>query len=98
MKAGVDVDGSVSINMKKSIWQLPRQTCGSKSISFGELPHAREELSQTTAEEGHAYDDIGLFDAPCLNVVQGEDQGCRGEREETAEQGPSVNRKRTKNF
>lgn len=59
-------------------------TCGSKSISFGKLPHAREELSKTTAEEGHAYNNIGFFDVPCLDVVHGEDESCRAEREEAA--------------
>ena len=44
-------------------------TCGSESISFGELPHAREELSETTAENGHADNDIGVLDVPCLDVV-----------------------------
>ena len=71
-------------------------TCGSESVSFGELPHAREELSETTAEDGHADDDIGVCNAPCLDVVQRKHQGGRGEREEAARQGPSVSQKRTK--
>ena len=70
-------------------------TCGAKGISLGELPHARGDMcDSTTAEDDHAYDEIGTFDVPCLDVVQEYHQHCRAEREEAAAgKGLSVNRK-----
>ena len=70
-------------------------TCGSEGISLGKLPHAREDMSDTAAEDRHAYDEIGMFDVPCLDVVEGYHQRCRAEREEAAGKGLSVNRKQT---
>jgi hypothetical protein len=38
-------------------------TSGTKSVSTGKLPHAREELGEPTDEDGHADDDIGSRNA-----------------------------------
>lgn len=73
-------------------------TCCSKSISLGEPPRAREDVSYTAAENAHAYDEIGVCDAPCLEVIQRDHESCRAEREEAAGWCPSVNRNEPKSL
>ena len=59
-------------------------TCTTKRVSARELPHAGEELGQSTGEKGHADDNVGGFDATSLNVDEGEDERRRGEGEQAA--------------
>lgn len=53
-------------------------------VSSRELPHARHELRQATAEDSHADDDVGLGNMPNLSVVDGQHESCRREGEETS--------------
>jgi hypothetical protein len=50
----------------------PLLTSGTEGISRSELPHASEELSKATEEEGHAYHDVGDSDVACVDIVEGE--------------------------
>ena len=59
-------------------------TCTTKRISARELPHACEELGQSTSEKGHADDNVGGFDTASLNVDEGEYECRRGEGEQAA--------------
>jgi hypothetical protein len=70
----------------------PESTIGSESgstehVTAGELPHACEELSETTAEDGHSDYEVGCGDAPSSNVVEGEDECGRRKREQTQRRG-----------
>lgn len=60
------------------VWRrvkLERQrTRGSKGVTSGELPHARQELGETARETGHADNDIGGVDVSCINIVQGKNE------------------------
>jgi len=58
-------------------------TSSSKDVSSRELPHSSEQLSKTTAEDGHADNRIGMRDASCLQVVQRQNECCRCEGEKT---------------
>ena len=61
---------------------LTRRT---ECVAVWKCPHASEELSETTSEDGHANDDIGLGDTACPDVVEREEE-CRGrKREHTTE-------------
>jgi hypothetical protein len=57
--------------------------CSTESVALGELPHASEELSETTTEDGHANNDVGVSDGADLEVVHREHESCRCERKET---------------
>ena len=52
----------------------------SETVASGELPHARKELSETTAEESHTDDDVGGVDTARINIVkrQNERRGREG--------------------
>jgi hypothetical protein len=60
-----------------------KRTGSTEHVTAGELPHACEELSETTAEDGHSDYEVGCGDAPSSNVVEGEDECGRRKREQT---------------
>jgi hypothetical protein len=83
--AGRDQDGRVG-HPESTI----RSECGStKDVTAGELPHTRQQLGETTAEDGHADNGVGVVDAPGLEVEQRQDESRRREREEAERAGVS---------
>ena len=65
-------------------------TSSAKGVASGELPHASEELGETTAEEGHTNDDVGGLDATSMDIVKGQNQRRGREREEATVQQKDV--------
>ena len=64
--------------------KLSERLAGStKSVTSGELPHAGKELGETTAEESHADDDVGGFDATGMDIEQRQNKRRRSKGEET---------------
>jgi hypothetical protein len=64
--------------------QLKEKLAGSsEAVASGELPHARKELGETTAEESHANDDVGSVNATCTDIVQRQNERRGGKRVET---------------
>jgi len=55
---------------------------GTEGVAASKLPHASQELDETSYTDCHTDDDIRDGDVTGLDVVQGEDEGRRGEREE----------------
>lgn len=60
-----------------------RPTSSTEHISPREFPHASEELSKSTAENSHAYNNVGGEDAAGLEVEQGENEGGGREGEQS---------------
>ena len=48
-----------------------RLTSRAERVSAGELPHASEQLRESSDEERHADDDVGDCDVVCLYVDEG---------------------------
>jgi len=63
-----------------------REGTSSKGVAGGELPHASNELGETTTEEGHANDDVGSVDVTSVYIVQRQDER-RGRKGEEAKWG-----------
>ncbi len=59
-------------------------TCGTKCVTSGKLPHAREELTETADKQRHADHDVGDGDAVGIDVDQRQDECRRREGEEPA--------------
>lgn len=59
-------------------------TSGAKSVVTGELPHSSKKLNETSAEDSHAYNNIGGCNPASLDIDEGKDESCRCKGEKTA--------------
>jgi len=58
------------------------ESSGTEGVTGSELPHASEELDETSDANGHADDEIGGGDASRADIEEGENQGGRSEGEQ----------------
>ena len=56
---------------------------GRKRVPRRKLPHACQELYETSVADGETEDDVGNADTSCRDVVHGQDKRRRRERHET---------------
>ena len=54
-----------------------------EGVAACELPHASQELAESSDEEGHPDDDVGSRDGVGLDVDEGQNERRGGERHET---------------
>jgi len=82
--------------MIAGIYERETRTASTEHVTAREIPHARNKLSEATAEEGHANNKIAIFNTASADIVDREDHGRRCERKETANE--TVIRQQTKNI
>ena len=59
-------------------------------VSAGKLPHTGKKLDEPTNTDGHADNHVGSGNVASADIVEGEDEGGRGEGEQATIKGRSV--------